>query len=379
MGKKIRVWDGSAWQDVAPSLPYTAIHSAQASMPATGVDGQVWLDTDGTLAGQNFVPLSGGTMTGNLNTPSINGGGVTGRNYLINGGFDIWQRGTSHTSAIYTADRWFQFGNDSITRQSFNTTSPEIPNGLYYMRYQATQAGAYHYIEQRIENGHIDLSGKTITISFWGRSNTGSNNSFSILTALNNDSQLYSANFTLTTTWQKYYATFTIAELNYAASYRYLRMGGIGDSGGVDLAQIKYEIGSAPTEFSRAGITIQGELSLCQRYYYTLPYNYNSARSNPYTDFLIMNTADQTTWARGVVQFPVTMRATPSLESPTAANYFLLGSAGVLSVTSISIDNMTNASMAVVNAYRTGMSTGTTYFLRFANNTTDYLRFSAEL
>ena len=81
MAKKIRVWDGTQWQDVAPSLPYTAIHSAQASMPATGVDGQVWLDTDGTLAGQDFVPLSGGTMTGNLNVPSINSGGITAVSY----------------------------------------------------------------------------------------------------------------------------------------------------------------------------------------------------------------------------------------------------------------------------------------------------------
>jgi hypothetical protein len=53
-----------------------------------------------------------------------------------------------------------------------------------------------------------------------------------------------------------------------------------------------------------------------------------------------MNTADQTTWARAIVNFPVTMRTTPSLENPTAANYYLLGSAGVLSVTSISIDNI---------------------------------------
>ena len=98
MGKKIRVWDGSAWQDVAPSLPYTAIHSAQASMPLTGVDGQVWLDTDGTLAGQDFVPLTGGTMTGNLNTSSINSGGISGKNYVINGNFDFWQRGTSFTT-----------------------------------------------------------------------------------------------------------------------------------------------------------------------------------------------------------------------------------------------------------------------------------------
>ena len=49
MAKKIRVWDGSAWQDVAPALPYTAVHSAQASMPSTAVDGQIWLDTDASV------------------------------------------------------------------------------------------------------------------------------------------------------------------------------------------------------------------------------------------------------------------------------------------------------------------------------------------
>jgi hypothetical protein len=49
MAKKIRVWDGSAWQDVAPALPYTAVHSAQASMPLTAVDGQIWLDTDASV------------------------------------------------------------------------------------------------------------------------------------------------------------------------------------------------------------------------------------------------------------------------------------------------------------------------------------------
>ena len=49
MAKKIRVWDGSAWQDVAPALPYSAVHSAQPSMPLTAVDGQIWLDTDASV------------------------------------------------------------------------------------------------------------------------------------------------------------------------------------------------------------------------------------------------------------------------------------------------------------------------------------------
>ena len=71
MAKKIRVWDGSAWQDVAPALPYTAVHSAQASMPLTAVDGQIWLDTDASVPSTSVtrwykLPASGTTtLSGN--------------------------------------------------------------------------------------------------------------------------------------------------------------------------------------------------------------------------------------------------------------------------------------------------------------------------
>lgn len=71
MAKKIRVWDGSAWQDVAPALPYSAVHSAQASMPLTAVDGQIWLDTDASVPSTSVtrwykLPAAGTTtLSGN--------------------------------------------------------------------------------------------------------------------------------------------------------------------------------------------------------------------------------------------------------------------------------------------------------------------------
>jgi hypothetical protein len=287
MAKKIRVWDGTAWQDVAPSLPYTAIHSAQASMPATGVDGQVWLDTDGTLAGQDFVPLSGGTMTGNLNTPSINAGGIAGQNYVINGGFDIWQRGTSFVSpsALYTTDRWT---NDASAMTLSRQSSGAPAGSLYYFRTTSTGSSAYTDFYHFFETSNISiLWGKTVTYSYKvrksgttpigsfiltlqksatvdaGRSSTWST-IVSTSTAFSNISTGTSSN-----DWTTITATAIIPNDGSANSLRLVGGFDNGQSSGVvvDLAQVKLEVGPVATPFSRAQGTIAGELAACQRYY----------------------------------------------------------------------------------------------------------------
>jgi hypothetical protein len=293
MAKKIRVWDGSAWQDVAPALPYTAVHSAQASMPSTAVDGQIWLDTDGTLAGQDFVPLTGGTMTGNLNTPSINSGGISAKNYVINGGFDIWQRGTSLTPAVttftsYQADRWstYSAANWTVSRQLTNDTT-NLPNIQYCGRFQrnvGNTATTICQIQNVFETANsIPLAGKTVTLSYYARRGadySAVGNSFTVSIYIGTSTDAGIGSFTsasvaggvagaLTTTWQRFTVTAAIpSTVTQIAIYTaYNPTGTAGANDYFEITGVQLEPGSVATPFSRNGSTIQGELAECERYY----------------------------------------------------------------------------------------------------------------
>ena len=46
-----------------------------------------------------------------LESSSLYGGGFSLRNKLINGRFDIWQRGTTFSGEGYSADRWYSTGD----------------------------------------------------------------------------------------------------------------------------------------------------------------------------------------------------------------------------------------------------------------------------
>lgn len=373
MAKKIRVWDGTAWQDVSPSLPYTAIHSAQSSMPLTGVDGQVWLDTDGTLAGQDFVPLTGGTMTGNLNTPSINGNGITGRNLIINGGFDIWQRGTSFTGQQFTADRW-----EPINRSSGLTSarSTDVPNNVSQYSLAITHTNYNNgdtFLRYKVERPTYVRG--PLTLSFWAKLASGS----TTITVDANDRA--SGNFTVGTTWQKYTYTFTGNGTDWFDSDYPVNSYGFIDwsfsalpfTGTIYITQVKLEEGTQATPFSRAGGTIAGEFAACQRYYYR-------ATSENAT-YGIFGAGLNSTTTDGIAMFtlPVTMRTTP-----TALDYSTIGASDLISVNSpitsaTLIGSESTKNVARINFVSAGLTAYRPTYVRAYNSTSGYIGFSAEL
>lgn len=106
------------------------------------------------------------------------------RNRLINGKLDFWDYGTTFSTpadGTYVANRWKvnrsgTVGTFSVSRQAVTPGGAgfdvEPPYLLRWDQTVAATAGAILDLRQRIEDVR-NFAGKTITLSFWGRSNSG--------------------------------------------------------------------------------------------------------------------------------------------------------------------------------------------------------------
>jgi hypothetical protein len=237
------------------------------------------------------MPKTGGTFTGNITVPSINGGPLAGfRNAIINGNFDIWQRGTSFASPAslsYTADRWrIGFSGTgatrTISRQAFTLGQTDVPSEpTYFLRFNQSVAGsggALNELTQKIE-GARTFAGQQVTVSFYAKAassltldlalvqsfGTGGSPSTAVTLSL-------ATGVSVTTAWQKFSYSTTVASV----SGKILGSDGndffdlvirlpVNTTFTFDIAQVQVEPGPVATPFERRPIGT--ELALCQRYY----------------------------------------------------------------------------------------------------------------
>jgi hypothetical protein len=266
---------------------------------------------------------------------------VAGKNAIINGGFDIWQRGTSialaaSTGVTYTADRWCtQTGANqavTISRQATGDTT-NLPNIQYALRYQRnsgqTGTGTLSFIQNIETINTIPFVGKQITVSFYARaganfSATPNILSFSLLTGTGTDQNAFfgftgQANAlgisdSLTTTWQRFSHTVTLGTsiTQLALDFAFSPTGTAGANDYFEITGVQLEIGSVATPFSRAGGTLQGELAACSRYFQVL---------NPNDPTRIIGQCISSTRAFVFYGFPVTMRGNATPTFGAASNY----------------------------------------------------------
>jgi hypothetical protein len=254
------------------------------------------------LKSDNAVYKYDGSNWVNIDT---SGASAINKNYLINGGFAVAQRGTSFTSGAnnddaYTLDRWYILsdGNDAIDVIQETTTVPT--NGEFAIALDVETANKKFGIATIIENRDvIGLVGNTVTFSFkakvsattkldnvkaaivaWsGTADTVTSDIISAWGAEGTNPTLIAnatyentpANLNLTTS----YATYSITAAVDTASTQNLILfiwSDVTDTTAGDflyIAESKLELGSTATAFEYAGGTFQGELAACQRYYYT--------------------------------------------------------------------------------------------------------------
>jgi hypothetical protein len=258
---------------------------------------------------------------------------VAGKNGVINGGMDIWQRGTSiTTTAAYTVDRYFEAnGSNSIVY----TRSTDVPTNSGFA-YSVSRAGTGSNMAQRIEAAQsVVLAGQTATLSFWYKSTVGADN-FNIVLYYANSADNFAAVTqigstqtiaTPSTSWVRVSYTYSIPAngANGLAVYFYR---GSGATSTTLMTGVQLELGAVATPFARAGGSIGGELALCQRYYYTLVSGTNgtfgTAGYYSATDVL------------GTVFFPVQMRTAPTFSAAAGSYYEVVRSAGSNALTALS-------------------------------------------
>ena len=227
-------------------------------------------------------------------------GAIVGRkNLIINGGFDVWQRGTSfsHTAITdsYTADRWLHANNGttSTTIQAW-----DIINSEKITTVVAESVGyTYNALIQRLE-GLRKLQGKTLTLSFWVKSNVGTESQYiEFRDSIGNVVTEKTFSVTYTGSWQYVTHTFDVpTDVLYDNDLSWFNVSFYGGDS-LALANVQLELGSQATDFEYR--SYGEELSLCLRYY-------QKGRSSVY------DSADNAT-RYGSDNFVVPMRATPTM------------------------------------------------------------------
>jgi hypothetical protein len=316
---------------------------------------------------------------------------TSNKNYLINGNFDIWQRGLSFSAGQkYTADRFWQDTNN-ITTLSQQDSSPPVGSSKY-VRAACTTGPALVALYQALELDTVKtIRDKTVTFSVLLRRNaTHSVGSFSLVIQTSATSNAVNTGFsnlsvttvpassvttgTGTSDWTKIFVTATIP-----SGVNGLRFGLYPDSNNAtgaywESAQWQVNEGSIPSAFQLAGGSIGGELSLCQRYCF-VPINNGSAVDGAW---IVPLQALSATFALGMVPIPVSFFKVPTLT--TDGSFEVITGTSIISPTAIIVSPDSSPNICVIRVdVSAGYTVNNYYHLRYANGITGSFVLSAEL
>jgi hypothetical protein len=305
---------------------------------------------------------------------------AAGKNFCINGGMDIWQRGTSFANTIggqYTADRW-QIYNAGGSYTATRTTSNIPVNFNYGLQVTATANSTIPYYMQLVETQNVTmLSGKNVVLGAWVQAPAGTTIYMQINMSTTIDGSIFTmaaGSIGLTSfiaTGSPQFISTIPAVL--PATTKTLRLdiwpASLANTQSMTVTGVQLEASSVPTPFSRSGGMIGGELAACQRYYWQT----DSASSYFYSGFSYSSTI-----FFSQVPHPVTMRSAPTFVSTGSAGDYRILQGGSFIATSIPTIETSLKNIATLRYTGSGYTVG--YGGAGSGNTANsFLAFTAEL
>lgn len=319
---------------------------------------------------------------------------VAGKNAIINGGMDIWQRGTTTTNptntSTFVADRMYGLAGASgytYTRQSSGLT------GFQYCLRVARDSGSTSANNMWVlyaaeTSDSFRFAGQTITFSFYARKGANFSGSSSLLTTrvfygtgtdqnpvsgFTGGATFIDSSATLTTSWQRFTFTGTVSSTATQIGWGvfYFSSGTAGAADYYEITGVQLEIGAVATPFSRAGGTLQGELALCMRYYQ----RWVDGNGNTGVGTGVVVSASRVNDIN--FRFIVPMRTYPAFSYTGTIAVYDGFSTNVTSVAASSIGAL--GMYFDANCANSGLTTGRAAGVTVSAGTGNYLEFSAEL
>ena len=194
------------------------------------------------------------------------------KNYLINGGFDVWQRGdiVNGTSSKYTSDRWrLQSSAEPWTVDRI--TNYVTVNSLKITGTTAAVSGFRNFY-QIVENGSALMAGKQMTLSCRIRASTPLTAFFFVADTSTGDDvgSPRQSDISITTVWQTFSWTTAAFDSTPSSTEVNKRVGlgnlaQLANAQWIEIEWFQLEEGTSATEFEY--VSPQQNLAECQRYF----------------------------------------------------------------------------------------------------------------
>ncbi len=419
-GKKLKivgdVIDTNGNELLKVSATASAVNEVTLANAATGNSPTLTASGDDTNIGFKLVAKGTGEVTAKVNGSDVfNASSSFGfKNRIINGAMVIDQRNAgasvTPTNGQYITDRFAsQLTQASKYSAQQSTDAPAgFVNSLKITSLSAFSVGSSDYfgIYQPIEGLNCsDLSwgsasAKTVTLSFWVKSSLTGTFGGSIYNSAANRSYPYTYTISSANTWEQKSVTIagdttgTWLTTNGVGIYVVFGLGSgstvsgtagtwagatytsatgatsvVGTNGATFyITGVQLEKGSTATSFDYRPYGT--ELALCQRYYTTFLGQSTYSRAG-------VGVGVGTTSVTVGVSLPVVMRAITLTSTGPLGIYN--GSSGVISVTSLAIDNPDTQYPTVLATVASGVNVAQPYQLLANNSTSARVNFSGEL